>query len=48
MAYKVMIDPGHGGADPGAVDGERHDKEESPGRALAVGDDLAENGEGLQ
>ena len=41
MAYKVMIDPGHGGTDPGAVYGERQEKDDSLRLALAVGDILA-------
>ena len=44
MAYKVMIDPGHGGTDPGAVYGERQEKDDSLRLALAVGDILARNG----
>ena len=43
MAYKVMIDPGHGGTDPGAVYGERQEKDDSLRLALAVGDILARN-----
>ena len=44
MAYKIMIDAGHGGTDPGAVYDGRQEKDDSLRLALAVGDILSKNG----
>ena len=44
MAYKIMIDAGHGGPDPGAVYDGRQEKDDSLRLALAVGDILSKNG----
>ena len=44
MAYKIMIDAGHGGSDPGAVYNGRQEKDDSLRLALAVGDILSRNG----
>ncbi len=44
MAYKIMIDAGHGGSDPGAVYDGRQEKDDSLRLALAVGDILSRNG----
>ncbi|MEE1196214.1 MAG: N-acetylmuramoyl-L-alanine amidase [Lachnospiraceae bacterium] len=44
MAYKIMIDAGHGGDDPGAVHQGRREKDDNLRLALAVGEILAENG----
>ena len=41
MAYKIMIDAGHGGTDPGAVYDGRQEKDDSLRLALAVGDILS-------
>ena len=41
---KVVIDPGHGGRDPGAVYGERQEKADALALALAVGEVLERNG----
>ena len=40
----VVIDPGHGGSDPGAVYEERQEKEDVLNLALAVGEILKSNG----
>lgn len=44
MAYKIAIDPGHGGRDPGAVFEGRQEKDDVLELALAVGQLLEENG----
>lgn len=48
MAYTVVIDPGHGGTDPGATYGERLEKNDVLKLALAVGDILEQNGVNVQ
>ncbi len=42
---KIVIDAGHGGADPGAVYQNRQEKEDNLRLALAVGEILQQNGE---
>ena len=37
MAYKIILDPGHGGSDPGATFNGRQEKDEALGLAMAVG-----------
>lgn len=44
MAYKIMLDAGHGGEDPGAVYEERTEKDDNLKLALAVGKILEDNG----
>lgn len=44
MAYKIVIDAGHGGRDPGAVFEERQEKDDVLRLALAVGEILEMNG----
>lgn len=44
MAYKIMIDAGHGGDDPGAVYMGRQEKDDNLNLALAVGQILADHG----
>ena len=44
MAYRVVIDPGHGGTDPGAVYEGRQEKDDVLRLALAVGDILENSG----
>lgn len=44
MNYTVVIDPGHGGSDPGAVYNGRKEKDDTLNLALAVGNILEENG----
>lgn len=44
MAYKVAIDAGHGGSDPGAVYGGRREKDDVLRLANAVGKILEDNG----
>ena len=44
MAYKVAIDPGHGGRDPGAVYEGRQEKDDVLELALAVGQILEDSG----
>lgn len=44
VAYKVVIDAGHGGRDPGAVFQGRQEKDDALNLALAVGDILENNG----
>lgn len=44
MAYKIVIDAGHGGADPGAVYKGRQEKDDNLRLALAVGQILSQNG----
>jgi len=40
----IVLDPGHGGSDPGAVNGTRLEKDDNLRMALAVGQILARNG----
>jgi len=40
----IVLDPGHGGTDPGAVNGTRLEKDDNLRMALAVGQILAQNG----
>lgn len=42
--YKIMLDAGHGGSDPGAVYEGRQEKDDTLRLALAVGEILANNG----
>lgn len=44
MAYKIVLDAGHGGADPGAVYMGRQEKDDTLALTLAVGKILAANG----
>lgn len=44
MAYRIVLDAGHGGADPGAVHEGRQEKDDTLELALAVGRILEENG----
>ena len=44
MAYSIMIDPGHGGNDPGAVYKGRREKDNNLALAMEVGKILEENG----
>ena len=44
MAYKVIIDAGHGGADFGATYNGRKEKDDNLDLALAVGNILSQNG----
>lgn len=44
MPYKIVIDAGHGGADPGAVYKGRQEKDDNLRLALAVGHILSQNG----
>lgn len=44
MAYKIVIDPGHGGSDWGATYEGRKEKDDNLNLALAVGRILANNG----
>ena len=37
MAYKIILDPGHGGSDPGATFNGRQEKDEALGLAMSVG-----------
>lgn len=43
MKKKIMIDAGHGGTDPGAVNGSRKEKDDTLRLALAVGGYLSSN-----
>ena len=38
MAYKIIIDPGHGGSDSGATYNGRQEKDDALRMAMAVGD----------
>lgn len=42
--YKIMLDAGHGGEDPGAVSGGRQEKDDTLRLTLAVGDLLKDRG----
>lgn len=44
MAYKIMLDAGHGGFEPGAVYQGRQEKDDVLALTLAVGDILSEQG----
>lgn len=44
MAYKIMLDAGHGGSDPGAVYEGRQEKDDTLNLTLAVGRILEDNG----
>ena len=44
MKKNICIDPGHGGADPGAVNGSRHEAADNLRLSLAVGNLLARQG----
>ena len=44
MAYKIVLDAGHGGSDPGAVYNERKEKDDTLKLTLAVGKILEDNG----
>lgn len=44
MAYKIMLDAGHGGSDPGAVYNGRQEKDDALKLTLAVGKILENNG----
>ena len=44
MAYKIVLDAGHGGEDPGAVAMDRQEKDDNLRLTLAVGEILKENG----
>ena len=44
MPYSVMLDAGHGGADPGAVYNGRQEKDDTLALTLAVGEILQNNG----
>ena len=44
MAYKVIVDAGHGGADLGATYQGRQEKDDNLRLALAVGEILSQNG----
>ena len=44
VAYKIVLDAGHGGTDPGAVYKERREKDDALQLTLAVGKILEENG----
>lgn len=44
MAYKIMMDAGHGGRDPGAVYNGRQEKDDTLRLTLAVGEVLSDNG----
>ena len=44
MAYKIMVDAGHGGADLGATYEGRQEKDDNLNLALAVGKILSQNG----
>ena len=44
MAYSIMMDAGHGGRDPGAVYNGRQEKDHTLRLALAVGENLQNNG----
>ena len=42
MAYKIVLDAGHGGTDPGAIYKERKEKDDNLALTLAVGKILEE------
>ena len=44
MAYKIVLDAGHGGTDPGAIYKERKEKDDNLELTRAVGKILEDNG----
>ena len=44
MAYKIVLDAGHGGTDPGAIYKERKEKDDNLALTHAVGKILEDNG----
>ena len=44
MAYKIVLDAGHGGTDPGAIYKEKKEKDDNLALTLAVGKILEDNG----
>lgn len=44
MAYSIMLDAGHGGIEPGAVYGERKEKDDTLRLVFAIGEILQNNG----
>ena len=40
MAYKIILDPGHGGSDPGANFNGRQEKDDNLRLVLAIGEPL--------
>ena len=44
MAYKVILDPGHGGSDPGATYNGRQEKDDALRLAMSVGELLRNAG----
>ena len=44
LNYKIMLDAGHGGSDPGAVYRERREKDDNLQLMMAVGKILEQNG----
>ncbi len=44
MMYKIMLDAGHGGYEPGAVYNGRQEKDDNLALTLAIGNELEENG----
>ena len=44
MAYNIVIDAGHGGSEPGAVNKGRQEKDDDLRLAMAVGDIISQNG----
>ena len=44
MAYKIVLDAGHGGGDPGAVYQGRQEKDDTLRLTMAVGEILERNG----
>lgn len=44
MAFRIIIDPGHGGSDPGATFNGRQEKDDALGLAMAVGKLLSNAG----
>ncbi|MFR8738628.1 MAG: N-acetylmuramoyl-L-alanine amidase family protein, partial [Eubacterium sp.] len=44
MAYKIILDPGHGGSDPGANFNGRQEKDDALALAMAVGKFLTNAG----
>lgn len=48
MAYTIVLDPGHGGSDPGAVFEGRQEKDDALRLAMAVGEILRNNGYDVQ
>ena len=44
MAYKIMVDAGHGGTDPGAVYNGRQEKDDTLSLAMRIGEELRNAG----